>query len=123
MKKILYIDDNKHNLALMESVVKSLDSRWEIQCVSHYKKFLEISLEKIDLFIIDFTLDDILGDALFEKLLQIQETPEVIIISAGSIEDLSGRFEKFQIKPSAITDRFGVIEILKCEIERQNNEL
>lgn len=113
MKNILYIDDNKHNLELMKLVVHSIAPECEVLCVSQYREFLEKAGEHIDYYIIDFTLDDILGDELYEKLLQIHDSPDTIFISAGSIEDLKSRFEKFSVKPFAITDRFGAIDVLK----------
>ena len=120
MKKILYIDDNKHNLSLLKTVLRSKNYESELICVENPEEFLKKSiLVDIDLFLIDFTLENILGDELYSRLLQTVPEPKVIIISAGMTKDLASKFINFEHQPVAITDRFGAMEIIDKELELQ----
>jgi response regulator RpfG family c-di-GMP phosphodiesterase len=114
--KVLYIDDNRNNLSLMKSVVAAINEDVQFVATDSPDIFLKEAGESVDLYIIDFTLEGILGDVLYEKLLNIHNEASVIITSAGYIRDLQDIFLRFDKKPIAITDRFGAIDILREEL-------
>ncbi|MBB6479638.1 hypothetical protein [Spirochaeta isovalerica] len=114
--KVIYIDDNKNNLALMGSVVRAMKPPVEFLGTDSVDSFLSYADDSDSLYIIDFTLDGILGDVLYEKLLDIHKCARVIITSAGYISDLKDIFLRFDHKPIAITDRFGAIDIIRKEL-------
>lgn len=118
MKRIIYIDDNKNNISLMRSVLESYSPSTAFIGTDSPEEFLNASGSGENLYIIDYTLDGILGDQLYEKLLEIDPVAQVIIISSGYISDLQDIFMKFSFKPLAITDRFGAIDVLKGELEK-----
>jgi len=115
--KVIYIDDNRSNLGLMETVVKAIEPPAEFFGTDSVYDFLSEAGEPDSLFIIDFTLDGLLGDYLYEKLLSRRSDAKVIIVSAGFIKDISNFFVRFDHKPIAITDRFGAIDIIRKELE------
>lgn len=114
--KLLYIDDNRSNLSLMKSVVAAISEDIQFEATNSPESFLKEAGESVDLYIIDFTLEGILGDVLYEKLLKKHRKASVIITSAGYISDLQDIFLRFERKPIAITDRFGAIDILRKEL-------
>lgn len=120
MKNILYIDDNKNNVSLMQSVVENIDSDVSFYGTSSIEDFLNKAGDRDNLYIIDFTLEGILGDSLYEELLEIHNEARAIIISAGYISDLQDIFLRFEHKPIAVTDRFGAIEYLRKELTEQS---
>ncbi|MBN2659463.1 MAG: hypothetical protein JXR86_20570 [Spirochaetales bacterium] len=118
--KVIYIDDNKNNLALMESVVSAMGPSVMFTGTDSVETFLSLADNRDTLYIIDFTLDGILGDALYEKLLEVKNDARVIITSTGYISDLKDIFLRFDHKPIAITDRFGAIDIIRKELRESD---
>lgn len=120
MTDILYIDDNRNNLSLMETVVKSIDPRIGYFGTDSVEDFLSRAGDPGNLYIIDFTLEGMLGDRLYEKLLNVHREARVIITSAGYISDLQDIFLRYERKPLAVTDRFGAIGIVRKEIRGES---
>lgn len=116
IQNIIYIDDNISNLSLMQSVVENINSSVSFTGTTSAVEFLQKAGVPGNLYLIDFTLEGLLGDALYEDLLQIHHDASVIIISAGYISDLQDMFLRFEHKPLAVTDRMGAIDYLRKEL-------
>lgn len=113
MKQILYIDDNKSNLKLMESVMENMSSTIGFQGVDSVKDFISQWGGEETLYIIDYNLREMKGHDLYGKLLQFDREAKALIVSAGYIGDLKETFKDYPVQPLAITDRFGLIEKLE----------
>ena len=118
--KILYIDDNEINLQLFSSIIKSTNPSIKYIGISKKSELVDIlgKMINIDLFIVDFTLENWKGDEAFSIICNYMKSPNVVIISAGIIKDIKNRFKHFDHQPLLISNRSGAAVMVRKYIKR-----
>lgn len=85
---ILYIEDNRSNIELIEQILSSQRADIELITDIHGKKALPLAIEhKPDLILLDLNLPDIHGSKVLEQLQSVENTRNipVVVISADAM--------------------------------------
>ena len=114
--RILIVDDHRDVIRLLHSALDSLEHEFEIiEAPSGEEAFLEISLGKIDLAIIDYVLPGISGLELMAKIATSSPDAKIILISGSKEKKIrtglqnAGAFAFFE-KPISLTDFLDAVE-------------
>ena len=114
--RILIVDDHRDVVRLLQSALDSLEHEFEIvEAPSGEEAFLEISLGKIDLAIIDYVLPGISGLELMAKIATFSPDAKIILISGSKEKRIrtglqnAGAFAFFE-KPLSLTDFLDAVE-------------
>ena len=123
--KILYVEDNPHNLLLMEKIIARIDG---LSLISAHNGEIGIQLAKSenpDLIILDINLPGMDGVEVLGILLRSEitrQTPVVALSAAATQRDIDrgtqAGFKRYMTKPFDINE---MIEVIRNEL--QNSKL
>lgn len=114
--RILIVDDHRDVIRLLHSALDSLEHEFEIiEAPSGEEAFLEVSLGKIDLAIIDYLLPGMSGLELMTKILARNPDAQTILISGSKEKKIRKELQEaeafaFFEKPISLTDFLDAVE-------------